>query len=102
MSAARHSPALTGKLPLIASLSDTSTLYALPCYVSAAGTAYRLLVWVGDEVKPEMRPVVVKASEFEGTGEDGGLGSLVLWVIAGLLGIGIVLLAILVLRRKPS
>lgn len=39
---APDSPALTGKLPLIASLSDTSTLYALPCYVSAAGTAYRL------------------------------------------------------------
>lgn len=67
-----------------------------------AGTAYRLLVWVGDEVKPEMRPVVVKASEFEGASEGGGFGSLVLWVIAGLLGIGIVLLAILVLRRKPS
>lgn len=67
-----------------------------------AGTAYRLLVWVGDEVKPEMRPVVVRASEFEDSGEGGGFGSLVLWVIAGLLGIGIVLLAILVLRRKPS
>lgn len=67
-----------------------------------AGTAYRLLVWVGDEVKPEMRPVVVKASEFEEAGESGGAGSLVLWVIAGLLGAGIVLLAILVLRRKPS
>ncbi|MBY4597291.1 hypothetical protein K3217_17395 [bacterium BD-1] len=65
-----------------------------------AGTAYRLLVWVGDEVKPEMRPVVVKASEFEEAGDGGG--SLVLWVIAGLLGAGIVLLAILVLRRKPS
>ncbi|MCM2355825.1 MAG: hypothetical protein NDI68_03975 [Arenimonas sp.] len=67
-----------------------------------AGTAYRLLVWVGDEAKPEMRPVVVKPSEFEGAGEIGGFGSLVLWVIAGLLGVGIVLLAILVLRRKPS
>lgn len=67
-----------------------------------AGTAYRLLVWVGDEVKPEMRPVVVKASEFEDADESGGFGPLVLWVIAGLLGVGIVLLAILVLRRKPS
>lgn len=67
-----------------------------------AGTAYRLLVWVGDEAKPEMRPVVVKASEFEAPGEGGGFGSPVLWVIAGLLAVGIVLLAILVLRRKPS
>ena len=64
-----------------------------------AGTPYRLLVWVGDEVKPTMRPVVVKASEFEGGGPR-DWGSLVLWVIAGLLLVGIVLLAILVLRRK--
>lgn len=63
-------------------------------------TPYRLLVWVGDEVKPTMRPVVVKASEFEG-GSPRDWGSLVLWVIAGLLLVGIVLLAILVLRRKP-
>lgn len=66
-----------------------------------AGTPYRLLVWVGDEVKPTMRPVVVKASEFEGGGTR-DWGSLVLWVIAGLLLVGIVLLAVLVLRRKPS
>lgn len=64
-----------------------------------AGTPYRLLVWVGDEVKPTMRPVVVKASEFEGGGSR-DWGSLVLWVIAGLLLVGIVLLVILVLRRK--
>lgn len=61
-------------------------------------TDYRLLVWVGEESKPPMRPVVVKASEFEPDG--GGGGSLVLWVIAGLLGLGVVLLAVLVLRRK--
>lgn len=66
-----------------------------------SGTPYRLLVWVGDEVKPTMRPVVVKASEFEGGGTR-DWGSLVLWVIAGLLLVGIVLLAVLVLRRKPS
>jgi hypothetical protein len=64
-----------------------------------AGTPYRLLVWVGDEAKPTMRPVVVKASEFEGGGSR-DWGSLVLWVIAGLLLVGIALLAILVLRRK--
>lgn len=64
-----------------------------------AGTPYRLLVWVGDEAKPTMRPVVVKASEFEGGGPR-DWGSLVLWVIAGLLLVGIVLLGILVLRRK--
>lgn len=66
-----------------------------------AGTPYRLLVWVGDETKPTMRPVVVKASEFEGGGTR-DWGSLVLWVIAGLLLVGIALLAVLVLRRKPS
>lgn len=64
-------------------------------------TEYRLLVWVGDEAKPELRPVVVKASEFEG-GDEGGGGSIVLWVIAGLLGLGVLLLAVLVLRRKTS
>ena len=64
------------------------------------GTPYRLLVWVGDEVQPKLTPVVVKASEFES--DEGFGGSLVLWVIAGALVIGVVLLAVLVLRRKPS
>lgn len=63
------------------------------------GTPYRLLVWVGDEVTPKLRPAVVKASEFEG---DSGGGGLVLWVIAGALVIAVGLLAVLVLRRKPS
>jgi len=64
------------------------------------GTEYRLLVWVGEETKPDFAPVVVKASEFE---EDGGGGtSLVLWVIAVVL-VGILaLLAALVVRRKTS
>lgn len=63
------------------------------------GTPYRLLVWVGDEVTPKLRPAVVKASEFEG---DQGSGGLVLWIIAGALVVAVFLLAVLVLRRKPS
>lgn len=62
-------------------------------------TPYRLLVWVGDEVKPELAPVVVKASEFKG---DKKSGSIVLWVIAGALVLAVALLAALVLRRKSS
>lgn len=30
------------------------------------GTAYKLLVWVGDEVKPSLKPVIVPASEYQG------------------------------------
>ena len=64
-------------------------------------TPYRLLVWVGDEMKPELRPVVVKASEFAGEKKSAG-GGLVMWVIAGALVAIVALLAVLVLRRKPS
>lgn len=63
-------------------------------------TPYRLLVWAGDEVKPELRPVIVKASEFQG--ESSGSSSLVLWVIAAALIAIVALLAVLVLRRKPA
>lgn len=66
------------------------------------GTEYRLLVWVGDETKPDFAPVVVKASEYEGGEAGGGFGGLALWAIAAVL-LGIfVLLLVLVLRRKPS
>ncbi|MGH8177681.1 MAG: hypothetical protein ACREV5_15605 [Steroidobacter sp.] len=65
-----------------------------------AGTPYRLMVWVGDETKPEFAPVVVKASEYQGeTRKEGGM---VLWVIAGALIIIVALLGALVLRRKSS
>ncbi len=62
-------------------------------------TPYRLLVWSGEEVKPELRPVVIKASEFEGSAT--GI-SPVMWVIAGALVVIAVLLGMLVLRRKSS
>lgn len=80
----------------------TESEFQITVSAEKPGTDYRLLVWVGDEVKPGMRPVVVKASEFEPDSSGAGWGSMVLWVIAGLLLVGVVLLVILVLRRKPS
>lgn len=66
-------------------------------------TPYRLLVWAGDKVKPELAPVVVKASRYKGkhagNGEHGGGWGLVLWVIAAALAAGVILLAVLVFRR---
>lgn len=66
------------------------------------GTPYRLMVWVGDETKPQFAPVVVKASEYEGEKSGGLPGNLVLWVIAGALVAIVALLAVVVLRRKAS
>jgi hypothetical protein len=63
------------------------------------GTPYRLLVWVGDETKPELTPVVVKASEYEGEKARGG------WLRWALV-IGVVAiaawLAVRVWRRKST
>lgn len=64
------------------------------------GTPYRLLVWAGDEVKPELRPVVVKASEYQGVNDSSS--STVLWVIATALIAIVVLLAVLAFRRKSA
>ncbi len=64
------------------------------------GTAYRLLVWVGDEVKPTMAPIVVKASEFGRDPGGAGWGGLVLWVVAALLLAIVGLLTVIVLRRR--
>lgn len=66
----------------------------------ADATPYRLLVWVGDEVRPEMAPVVVKASEYDGASSDGG--SWLPWVIAGAAVAAVALLAVLVLRRRKA
>lgn len=62
-------------------------------------TPYRLLVWAGEEVKPELRPVVIKASEYEGASS--GI-SPVMWVIAAALVAIAILLGVLVMRRKTS
>lgn len=66
-------------------------------------TPYKLLVWAGDEVKPDFKPVVVTRSEYEKTQDSSWLpGGAVLWVIAAAL-LGILgLLAVLVLRRKRA
>lgn len=66
----------------------------------ADATPYRLLVWVGDEVRPEMAPVVVKASEYDGASGDGG--SWLPWVIAAAAVAAVALLAVLVLRRRKA
>lgn len=63
-------------------------------------TPYRLLVWAGEEVKPELRPVVIKASEFESASSSSV--SPVMWVIAVALVAIAILLGVLVSRRKPS
>jgi hypothetical protein len=63
-------------------------------------TPYRLLVWVGDEVKPELVPVVVKASEYGDAKKEGG--SLLPWFIVGALVVIVGVLAAMVLRRKSS
>lgn len=68
----------------------------------AADTPYRLLVWVGEEVEPELRPVVVKASEFQEADEDGGSGSPALWGLAAALVAGVAVLGVLVFRRNLS
>lgn len=63
------------------------------------GTPYRLLVWVGDETKPELKPVVVKASEYEG--DKAGTGWLRWALIVGAAAIA-AWLAVRALRRKST
>ena len=51
------------------------------------GTPYKLLVWVGDEIKPDLKPVVVPASQYQG---DAGGGNALWW---GLAAAGLLVLA---------
>ncbi|GAA4854639.1 hypothetical protein GCM10023332_02710 [Luteimonas vadosa] len=64
-----------------------------------AGTPYRLLVWVAEETRPAMVPVVVKASEFDG-GEEGR--SWLRWAIAGAVLVVVAALAAMIARRKST
>ena len=73
--------------------------------------AYRLFVWVGDEVTPEMPAPFISMETYQkrsGAMAAGAAGatasgpSLVLWIIAGALAVIVVLLAFLVLRRRRT
>lgn len=63
---------------------------------------YQLAVWAGDALKPPMQSPFVSMAAFKKTSPAaGGLGSSpVLWVIAALLGLVVVLLFVLVLKKK--
>ena len=69
---------------------------------------YLLVVWVGDEVKPDMAPVVSKMKEYSGPGAGagsasaGGGSSSTTTAIVVMLGVIIVLLLIIVLRKRGS
>jgi hypothetical protein len=63
-----------------------------------AGTPYKLLVWVGDEVKPELKPVAVAASGYRG-----GTGARRwLWIGAGIAALPLVAGGIFIGRRKQA
>ncbi|NZA26368.1 hypothetical protein H0E84_08215 [Luteimonas sp. SJ-92] len=66
---------------------------------ATAGTPYQLVVWVGEEVEAQLRPVVVPASEYApASGRRWGL-----WLGAlALAGLAAAVLALLVLRRKRA
>ncbi|MCF7221430.1 hypothetical protein [Marilutibacter chinensis] len=64
-----------------------------------AGTPYRLLVWVGDETRPDFAPVVVNASEFDGGGSGGFPW---IWGVVGLLVAVAAVMAVLLMRRKRA
>lgn len=63
------------------------------------GTAYKLMIWVGDEIKPVLKPVVVPQSQYQGPAGSGR--GVWLAVIAG---VALVLLALgyLAWRRKRA
>lgn len=58
-------------------------------------TPYRLMVWVGEETKPELSPVVIKASEFDPPG-----GVRWPWIVAALALLGAAVAFVVIRRRK--
>ena len=68
---------------------------------------YYLMVWVGDEIKPQLKPVVTSMKNYKSTGgvtglpgaKGGGGNSTVGIVIAVLLGLGLIVL-VLKLRKR--
>ena len=65
---------------------------------------YHLAVWAGDAIKPPMKSPFVAMAAFKKTGAtSGSLGSSpVLWVIAALLGLIVILLSVMVLKKKSA
>ena len=72
-----------------------------------AGRPYRMTVWVGDEVKRPMTPVVVPRSKWQSGAAShgtilGGIGSLAVWLGVGLLALIAGLLFVLVRKKRES
>ena len=64
---------------------------------------YQLFFWVGDAQQPPIKSPFVSMAAFKKSAPSGGLlASPVLWVIAGLLGAIVVLLAVIALKKKSA
>lgn len=64
---------------------------------------YQLFFWVGDAQQPPIKSPFVSMAAFKKSAPSGGrLVSPVLWVIAGLLGAIVVLLAVIALKKKSA
>jgi hypothetical protein len=61
-------------------------------------TPYKMVVWVGPDLKPKARPVFVPKSEFK----DGGLPKWVWWAGGGAAAVIIALLAVILRRKRAS
>ncbi|MHB8110061.1 MAG: hypothetical protein ACYDHW_08520 [Syntrophorhabdaceae bacterium] len=66
---------------------------------------YQLAIWVGEDVKPNMKPVFIPKDQYRKTkGGSGGIGGMfaspVLWIIAALLGAILVVLIMFLKRGK--
>lgn len=60
-------------------------------------TPYKMVVWVGDDLKPKSKPIFVPTAGFEG----GGTPKWIWWAGGGA-GLVIIVLVVLLMRRKAS